>query len=94
MKKYESMILFNSKESEESIRKIVSKVEEIIAKGGKVITSSNMGLKKLAYEIKNNTHAYYYLLEFKASRETVSEMERFYRIKDEIIKYIIIRIHD
>ena len=53
-----------------------------------------MGKKKLAYEVKKNKEGYYviYYFEIKPEdKEAISNIERFYRITDEILKFIVIR---
>ena len=50
-----------------------------------------MGRKKLAYEIKKNKEGFYVVLDFEAKPEFIAELERIYRITDEIIKFIVIK---
>ncbi len=50
-----------------------------------------MGLRKLAYEIGKNKEGYYVVFEFEAKPELIVELERNYRITDEIIKFIVVR---
>ena len=65
----------------------------------KVITDNNgfitkveeLGKKKLAYEIKKCKEGYYAVIYFQAEASVIAELERVYRIKDEIIKYITIK---
>ena len=51
----------------------------------------NMGKKKLAYEVKKNKEAYYVVFTFEAAPESIAELERNYRITDEVIKFIVVR---
>ena len=50
-----------------------------------------MGKKRLAYEIKKNKEAIYMLLNFEAKPDSIAELERNYRITDEILKFIIVK---
>ena len=50
-----------------------------------------MGRRKLAYDIGKNTEGYYVVFTFEAKPELIAELERNYRITDEIIKFITIR---
>jgi len=54
----------------------------------------NMGKKKLAYEIKKFSEATYLLFNFEAQPASIAELERVYRITDDIIKYIVVRKED
>ena len=53
-----------------------------------------MGKRKLAYEIKKNKEAYYIQFDFEAKPESITELERVYRITDDILKFIVIRKED
>ena len=50
-----------------------------------------MGKKRLAYEIKKNNEAIYMLINFESKPEAIAELERNYRITDEILKFIVVR---
>ncbi len=53
-----------------------------------------MGKKKLAYPIKKYAEATYLLFNFEAEPESIKELERVYRITDEILKHIVVRKED
>ena len=53
-----------------------------------------MGEKKLAYEIRKHTQAFYYIINFESEAAFVYELERNYRIIDEILKFIVVRQDD
>ena len=50
-----------------------------------------MGRRKLAYEIDKNKEANYVLFNFEAKPELIAELERNYRITDEVIKFIVVK---
>lgn len=50
----------------------------------------NMGMRNLAYEIKKNKRGYYYVIYFKAEPTLVAELERNYRISEDVIRFIVI----
>ena len=94
MNKYESIIIINPKSTEEAIKALEEKVTGLINENGKVESVENMGKKKLAYEIKKNTEATYMLFNFEAKPESIAELERNYRIMDDILKFIVVRKED
>ena len=53
-----------------------------------------MGKKRLAYEIKKFKEGTYMLFNFEANPDSIKELERVYRITDDIIKFIVIRKED
>ena len=91
MNKYESIIIINPNCSTEALKALEDKVTGLINANGKVESVENMGKKKLAYEIKKNTEATYMLFNFEAKPESIAELERNYRIMDDILKFIVVR---
>ena len=53
-----------------------------------------MGKKKLAYEVKKNKEGFYTLINFESKPDAIAELERIYRITDEVIKFIVVRKED
>ncbi len=94
MNKYESVIIISPKVDEEGLKAIETKFTGLINENGKVEEVKNMGLKKLAYEIKKNKEAHYMLFTFEADPSSITELERIYRITDEILKFIVVRKED
>ncbi len=91
MNKYESVIIINTNITEENRKKVIDKITDLINLKGKVEKVEELGKKKLAYEIKNNTDGYYVLFYFESESEFIIELERVYRITDEILKFIVVR---
>ena len=91
MNKYESIIIIDQNVEEEGIKTLISRFTDLINTEGKVSEVTEMGKRKLAYEIKKNKEAYYVLFNFEAKPELIAELERNYRITDEIIKFIVVK---
>ena len=94
MNKYESIIIVNPNVDEAGIKALEDKFTGLINEHGKVESVENMGKKKLAYEIKKFTEATYMLFNFEAEPASIAELERVYRITDDIIKFIVVRKED
>ncbi len=91
MNKYESIIIISQNVEEEGIKALITKFTDLINTEGKVSEVTEMGKRKLAYEINKNKEAFYVLFTFEAKPELIAELERNYRITDEIIKFITVR---
>ncbi len=91
MNKYESIIIVRPNVDEEGLKALEEKFTGLINNAGKVETVENMGKKKLAYPIKKNEEGTYILFNFEAKPESIAELERVYRITDNILKYIVVR---
>ena len=91
MNQYESVIIINPSIDEEAVKALSKKFEDLINTDGQVEKVDNLGKKKLAYEIKKNKEAYYVVINFKANPSLIAELERNYRITDNVIKFIVVK---
>ena len=91
MNKYESVVIVNPNVDEAGLKAIEEKFTGLINENGKVESVDNMGKKTLAYEIKKFKEGTYIVFNFESKPDSVAELERVYRITDEIIKFIIIK---
>ena len=94
MNKYESVIIINPSVDEEGIKAVIAKYTDIINNEGKVESVNEIGKKRLAYEIMKNKEGFYTVFNFEAKPELIAELERNYRIDDNIMKFITIRKED
>ena len=91
MNKYESVIILTTSITEEEKNVIIEKIKElIISNNGNILKKEFLGRKKLAYEIKKNKEGIYIVIEFEVKPEAISELERYYRINEKIIKFLTI----
>ncbi len=91
MNKYESVIIINPNLEGESIKALIEKFSNLINNNGKVDSVEEIGKKKLAYEIKKYKEGYYIVFKFESKPEAIAELERIYRITDEVMKFIVVK---
>ena len=91
MNKYESVVIIDPAVEEDKVKELSQKFTDIINNDGKVEKVEDLGKKKLAYEVKKNKEGYYVIINFEANPNLISELERNYRIMDEVIKFITIK---
>ena len=94
MNKYESVIIIRPNLEEGEIEGIITKITGLINQDGEVTKVDKMGVKKLAYEISKCKEGYYITFDFEADPSIISELERNYRINENIIKFITVRKDD
>ena len=94
MNKYESVVIVNPNVDEAGLKALEEKFTGLINENGKVESVENMGKKRLAYEIKKFKEGTYMLFNFEAKTDSIKELERVYRITDDIIKFIVVRKED
>ncbi len=91
MNKYESVVIINSNTEEQGIKALIQKFSDLINSDGKVESVEEAGTKKLAYEIRKQKEGYYIIIKFEANPALIAELERIYRITDEVIKFIVVK---
>ena len=94
MNKYESVVIINPEVDEEGVKALENTFTDMINKNGKVSKVDELGKKKLAYEVKKCTEGNYVVFNFEATPALIAELERNYRIKDEIIKFMVIKVEE
>ena len=92
MNKYESVVIINP--NVEGTKELVQKFTDLINTDGKLEKVEELGTKKLAYEIQKNKEGIYVVFYFEANPNLISELERNYRITDEVIKFMTIKVED
>ena len=91
MNKYETVFIINPSVEEAGVKELTQKFSDLINSDGKVESVEEIGTKKLAYEIRKNSEGIYVLINFEANPALIKELERVYRITDEVIKFIVVR---
>lgn len=92
MNKYESIYVIRPNLEEEAIKAIVEKFSNLITQeGGTVENVDEWGKRRLAYPIDDLKEGYYVLMNFSAASTVPQELERVYKITDDIIRYLTIR---
>ena len=94
MHKYESMIIINPAVDEEKVNELSTRFTDMINKDGNVEKVDNLGKRKLAYPVKKNEDGIYVVFYFTANPSLIAELERIYRITDDVIKFMTIRVEE
>ena len=94
MNKYESVIIINPNVDEAGIKALEDKFTGLINENGKVEKVDSMGKRKLAYEIKKFAEGTYLVFNFESKPEAIKELERVYRITDDVLKFIVVKKED
>ncbi len=89
---YEALYIVNPDSSDEAVNANMEKYKGIVeAEGGEVENINRWEKRRLAYEIKDQTEGIYILMTFKAESAVSSELDRRFKIADDVIRHIIIR---
>lgn len=89
---YEILLMLDPDLAEEKQAEVVSRVRELIEKGGGTFERHDVwGKRKLAYEIDKKGDGNYHLLLFKAAPETLDEISRVLKIDDSVMRHLATR---
>lgn len=95
MKKYESVIIVRPDLNKSKLGEILAKIDNKINQVAKNINKEDLGQKSLAYDVNKYKQGHYLVYQYELDEEntgdTLKELEQFYRITDEILKYITVR---
>lgn len=92
MRKYEVMYIVKPDLEQDVIKELVEKFQKLISEnGGEIQKLTEMGKKRLAYEIEDYKEGYYVLMNFSSETNVVAELERVFRITENVIRYLILK---
>lgn len=95
MREYEIIYIVKPNFEDEKYTQIIEKYNALIQNnGGEVLKVEPWGKRRLAYEIEKLHEGYYVLLRINGSTELPKELERNFKIADEIMRYLIIRVDE
>ena len=92
MNKYETVFIINPSIEDDGVKALIEKFSNLINNDGKVEEVKELGKKKLAYEVRGNQEGNYAVFKFDGKAEDISDLERNYRIDDNVIKFMTIKM--
>jgi len=92
MRNYENLVIVKPTLTAEEIQATIAAVEEVItSNGGEIAATDAMGMRKLAYPIAKNERGYYHVIYYKVAPAAISEIERRFRINEELLRFVTIK---
>ncbi len=92
MASYETMFIVHPEATEEEVAVAIEKIKTAIEADGKVEKVDEWGKKKLAYEIDKVREGYYVVVTFDAQAAVLEQLNHIYRITENILRGIIIKL--
>ena len=90
--KYESVFIIKEDCNKKNI---ISEIDKIITtQKAKISRTDELGLKKLAYEIRKNKNGYYYVVYFEIANNNnqIVKIQKQINPIEEILKFIIVKV--
>jgi small subunit ribosomal protein S6 len=92
---YESTFIVRPDASPQQVETLAEEVQGMIKEHGGAVTKTEFwGLKSLAYRMKKNRKGHYVFMNVDASGETIHELERNFRINEDVVRYLNIRVDE
>jgi small subunit ribosomal protein S6 len=92
MRNYENLVIVKPTLTAEEIQNSIAAIEAVItSNGGEIAATNAMGTKKLAYPINKNERGYYHVIYYKTAPSTISEIERRFRINEDLLRFVTIK---
>lgn len=94
MRHYEAMYIVDAELTEEQFTPLVEKYKKIVTDMGGTVGETGkweQGRRKLAYEIDGRREGLYVLMNFEAPADVPLELDRVFRISDDVFRHIIVR---
>ena len=89
MQLYETIYIVKQDLDTKLLKDLEEKYDNLLKLNKAIIEyKENWGLRNLAYKIQNYKKGYYYMIVFNGEKEAVSELERNFRIDENIIRFL------
>ncbi|MGD9909396.1 MAG: 30S ribosomal protein S6 [Candidatus Izemoplasmatales bacterium] len=91
MRKYEIMYIIRPTLDQEARKALIEELNLILtSRGTESVSVNEWGTRDLAYEINDFKKGYYVVLTANATSEATFELDRVMKIKEDVIRHIII----
>ncbi len=92
MNKYELAVVLKPSLDEEALKAEFESIKEIIERfGGTIEKVDDWGKRRLAYEIQKVNEGFYSFITFDSNSDTPNEIESRMRIKENVLRYLVVR---
>jgi small subunit ribosomal protein S6 len=86
------MLMLDADADEARQNEVIERMRQIVEQGGGTFESVDAwGRLKLAYEIDHKGEAFYHIVNFTSSTETLDEVTRVLRITDDVMRHMVVR---
>ena len=93
MREFETTLIIRPDTNKDGIVTFVGRLREVFEQnGGRMQKIDNWGLRTLAYPINGNAKGIYLYVRYLGGSDTVKELERILRIREEIVRYLTVVI--
>jgi small subunit ribosomal protein S6 len=92
MNKYELAVVISAAMDEEAVKAELESIKEMVTKlGGTIEKVDEWGKRRLAYEINKTNEGFYTFIAFDSESDTPNEIEKRMRIRENVLRYLVVR---
>jgi len=94
MRHYEAMYIVDADTPDEILDTIIEKYSKVVTEAGGEVTEGgkwDKGRRPLAYEVSKKREGMYLLMQFTSDSKAPKELDRIFKINDEIVRHLIVR---
>ena len=91
MREYECVYIANPELTDSQVTELNDRTKAIVEKNeGHFFYARSMGKRRLAYPINKQSKGIYYCVDFAAGGNTVAEIERMYRLNENVMRFLTV----
>ena len=90
MKRYESIFVLDNNTDKDVL--VEGYIEKIKSYGAEIVKVDRWGKKRFSYEIKKRQYGDYTCVEYMAAEKTIAEIERDFRLSEEVLRFMTYNI--
>ena len=95
VREYETIYVLSPTTQKEASDKVASRVTEVLGReGGTLTLVENWGRRQLAYPVAKHRRGVYVYLKYTGGGAAVAELERNFRMLDEVLKFQTVKVRD
>jgi small subunit ribosomal protein S6 len=88
---YETLTILHPDLAEARVKEVLIWMQQLVENGqGKVLQVEEWGMRDLAYRIQKQRRGYYVRLEYEATPAALQELERNFRLSEDVIRFLSI----
>ena len=99
MREYELYLVIDGDAEEENVSALVDRVTQLTTAGdgntkGEVIKVEARGKRRLAFPVKKKLESQDVIVTFQTPPQALTELERFIKLDEQVLRYLIVRIDE
>jgi small subunit ribosomal protein S6 len=99
MREYELYLVMDVDAEEDEIGALIERITQLIAvddgeTSGAVTKVESRGTRRLAYPVKKKVESQDAVLTIHTSPQALPELERFLKLQEQVLRYLIVRIEE